>query len=109
MGPTVGIRSVLELVAHKPWYAMTGSQVHGTSSPMKSRCHMYHHCKQQAHFDRQRFWQIDRFTVNGLWHGTIRYGQVTQTALTLVLCVLWTLPNPSNVTTKAFQLSDVSV
>jgi len=30
------------VVAHKPWYAMTGSQVHGTSSPMKSRCHMYH-------------------------------------------------------------------
>ena len=43
------------------------------------------------------------------WHGTTRYGQVTQSALTLVLCVLWTLPDPNNATTKAFQLSDVSV
>ena len=36
------------MVAHKPWYAMTGSQVHETSSPMKSRCHMYHQCHPPA-------------------------------------------------------------
>lgn len=104
----VRIRSIVDVVVHKPWYAMTGSQVHGTSSPMNSRCHMYHHCKQQAHFDQKRFWQMDRFR-QWTWHGTTLYGQVTQTALTLVLCVFWTLADPSNATTKAFQLSDVSV
>ena len=36
------------------------------------------------------------------------YGQVAQALLTFVSCVIWTLPDPSNATTYAFQLNDVS-
>ncbi len=104
----VCIRSVLELVALKPWYAMTGSQVQGTSSPMKSRYHMHQHCKKQAHFDKKRFWQIDRFTVNG--HGMARHIVVKWHRLDSPLyCVLFGhFLTPVMQFSEAFELNDVS-
>jgi len=84
-GPHCRDQERFRSVAHKPWYAMTGSQVQ-SSSPTKSRCHMYHHCKQQAHFDQKRFWQIDRFTVNG--HGMAPYTMVKCHRLDSPLCCM---------------------
>ena len=107
MGPTVGIRSVLELVAHKPWFAMTGSQVHGTSSPVNSRCHMYHHCKQQAHFDQKGFGRLTDSPSMDVARQHILWSSGTDWTHPCVVC-FWTLPDPSNATTESFQLNDVS-
>ncbi len=67
----VRIRSIVDVVVHKPWYAMTGSQVHGTSSPMQSRYHMYHQRRQQAHFTRKGFGRLtNSLSMDRAWQHT---------------------------------------